>query len=97
MDAELKTKLQAYFATQPVIRAWVFGSFSRGEEQPGSDIDILVALDHSQPVGLKFFAMIMDLKDLTGRDIDLVTEDSLLPFAQDSANRDKILIYERAA
>ena len=43
-----------YFKTQPVLKAWLFGSFARGEETPTSDVDILVVLDHSQPIGLKF-------------------------------------------
>ena len=34
-----------YFITQPVVRAWLFGSFARGEETPVSDIDILVQFD----------------------------------------------------
>ena len=38
-----------YFKTQPVVKAWIFGSFARGEETPTSDVDILVVLDHSQP------------------------------------------------
>ena len=41
-----------YFKTQPVVKAWIFGSFARGE-----DVDILVLLDHSKPVGMKFFGM----------------------------------------
>ena len=86
-----------YFKTQPVTKAWLFGSFARGEETPLSDVDILVLLDHSQPIGLKFFGMWNDLERLLDRKVDLVTEGSLAPFAVESANRDKILIYERAA
>ena len=97
MNKKLKDKLQNYFAGQPVKKAWVFGSFSRGEEKEDSDIDIMVVLDETQTVGLKFFAMLFDLKELLGREVDLVTEDSLLPFARESANKDKILVYERAA
>lgn len=37
----------------------------------------------------------MDLKDLLHREVDLVEEGTLLPFAEESANRDKVLIYER--
>lgn len=96
MNNQLKDKLQNYFAGQPVKKAWVFGSFSRGEEKEDSDIDIMVVLDETQTVGLKFFAMLFDLKELLGREVDLVTEDSLLPFARESANKDKILVYERA-
>ena len=86
-----------YFKTQPVVKAWLFGSFARGEETPTSDVDILVVLDHSHPVGLKFFGMYEDLKMLLGRNVDLVTERSLAPFARESVERDRRLIYERTA
>ncbi len=89
--------VSAYFVNQPVLKAWLFGSFARGEETPLSDVDILVVLDRSKPVGLKFFGMWNDLEKLLGRDVDLVEEGTLFPFAVESANRDKILIYERAA
>ena len=84
-----------YFKTQPVLKAWIFGSFSRGEQTPDSDIDILVVLDESQHVGMKFFGMYEDLKALLGRNVDLVTDRSLASFARESVDRDKILIYER--
>ena len=86
-----------YFKTQPVLKAWLFGSFSRGEETDSSDIDILIVLDDSQHIGMKFFGMYEDLKDLLGRNVDLVTDRSLASFARKSVDRDKILIYERAA
>lgn len=97
MDENIVNALQGYFARQPVKKAWIFGSFSRGEERAESDIDIMVVLDEDKPVGLKFFAMMYDLEDLLGRKVDLVTEDSLLPYARETANKDKILVYERAA
>ena len=34
-------KIQAYLATQPVERAYLFGSCARGDERPDSDIDLL--------------------------------------------------------
>ena len=90
-------KIAEYFKTQPVLKAWLFGSFSRGEETPLSDVDILVVVDHSQPVGLKFFSMWNDLERLLDRKVDLVEEGELLSFAVDSSNRDRKLIYERTA
>ena len=86
-----------YFKNQPVLKAWLFGSYARGEQTPLSDVDILVVLDRSQPIGLKFFGMWNDLEELLDRSVDLVEEGCLLPFARESANQDKILIYERAA
>ena len=84
-----------YFKTQPVLKTWIFGTFSRGEQTADSDIDILVVLDESQHVGMKFFGMYEDLKALLGRNVDLVTDRSLASFARESVDRDKILIYER--
>ena len=87
-----------YFKTQPVLKAWLFGSFARGEQKPSSDVDILFVPDRSgKPFTLLTMGgMYMDLKELLGREVDLVEEGSLRPYAAESANRDKILIYERA-
>ena len=95
-NAAVIEKLQHYFSTQPVRKAWLFGSFSRGEETADSDVDILIALDKSKPIGLKFFGMLNDLEELLGRKVDLVSEGTLLPFAKESVEHDKILVYERA-
>ncbi len=85
-----------YFKTQPVVRAWLFGSFARGEEQPDSDVDLLVEFDHSSPIGLFAYARIWrEIEERLGKKVDLVEDGTLLPFALESANRDKRLIYER--
>ena len=86
-----------YFKTQPVLKAWLFGSFARGEETPKSDVDILFVPDRSgKPFTLfTMGGMYMDLKELLGREVDLVEEGSLRPYAAETANRDKKLIYER--
>ena len=42
MSTQTMTRLIAeYFKTQPVLKAWLFGSYARGEETPESDVDIL--------------------------------------------------------
>ena len=87
-----------YFKTQPILRAWLFGSYARGEETPESDIDLLVEFDHSSPIGLFTYAQIWrELQERLGCDVDLVEEGTLKPFAVESANRDKKLVYERAS
>ena len=96
MTTGMMTKTIAeYFKTQPVLKAWLFGSFSRNEQTPDSDVDIIVLLDKSRPIGLKFFGMWNDLEELLGRKVELVSEGTLLPCAQESAEKDQILIYER--
>lgn len=87
-----------YFKTQPVLKAWLFGSYARGEERPDSDVDILFVPDFSgEPFTLfTHGGMYMDLKELLGREVDLIVEGTLRPYAEKTANRDKKLIYERA-
>ena len=99
MSTQTMTQIIAdYFKTQPVLKAWLFGSYARGEETPESDVDLLVEFDHSSPIGLFAYAqMWRELKERLGREVDLVEDGTLLPFAVDSANRDKKLVYERAS
>lgn len=90
-------KIKEYFTTQPIVKAWLFGSFSRGEETENSDVDILVDFDKDARIGLfKYAGIYGDLKELLGREVDLVQNGTLKAFAVESAEQDKILIYERA-
>lgn len=98
MSTQAMTRTIAeYFKTQPVLKAWLFGSYARGEERPDSDVDILFVPDRSgKPFTLfTMGGMYMDLKELLGREIDLVEDGCLRPYAEVTANRDKKLIYER--
>ena len=45
---------------------------------------------------LRHVAIALGLEDLLGKKVDLITDGTLLPFAQTTADSDKILIYERA-
>lgn len=94
---EIQKVIAEYFKTQPVLKAWIFGSFARGEETPQSDVDILFVPDYSgKPFTLfTMGGMYMDLKEKLGREVDLVVDGSLRPYAAENANRDKKLIYER--
>lgn len=89
--------IQGYFATLPIAKAWLFGSYSRGEESSDSDVDIMVTFDKDAKISLfKYADIICKLEELLKQKVDLVEEGALLPFAQQTANDDKILIYERA-
>jgi len=91
-------RLRNYFSTQPVERVWLFGSFARGEETPASDVDLMIAYDEQAHVTLFTMGGIyMDLRQLLGREVDLVEEGQLEPYAAATADRDKQLIYERAS
>lgn len=96
--ADLISAIQNYFKDKPVLKAWLFGSFSRGEEKPDSDIDLLIDYDNSHGIVSLFTmgGMLMELSELMGRRVDLVDNSGLMDFARASVDNDKILIYERA-
>lgn len=86
--------IRNYFVDKPVLKAYLFGSYSRKEADNNSDIDILVDLDYSQHIGLGFVQMKLDLEQQLHKSVDLVSSQAisrhLLPFI----NKDKQLIYE---
>ena len=54
----------------------VFGSVARGEADERSDIDFLVELEPGRTL-FDLGGLLMDLRDLLGRDVDVVTERGL--------------------
>ena len=98
MSTQTMTQVIAeYFKTQPVLKAWLFGSFARGEETEDSDVDVLVKFDRSFPIGLlAYIRMHRELEERLGRKVDLVEEGTLRPAAQKTAERDMKVIYERS-
>ena len=55
----------------------IFGSYTRGEQEELSDIDILV--EFSEPIGWEFVDLIEYLEDILGLKVDLVTPNALKP------------------
>lgn len=96
MSNDLIDKIRTYFAGQPVLKAWLFGSCSRNEETPDSDVDILVQFDPDAQVSLlDHVGMQLDLEAILRRTVDLVTDGTLFSWVKPSIDHDKILIYER--
>ena len=94
---EITKTIAEYFKTQPVLKAWLFGSYARGEQTPDSDVDILFEPDYSEESYSLFThgGMYMDLRELLDREVDLIVDGTLRPYAARTAERDKVLIYER--
>jgi uncharacterized protein len=84
-----------YFRDCPVLRAYLFGSYVRGEADSKSDIDILVDLDYSRKIGLQFIQMKLDLEELLNLKVDLVSSSGLSSYIKPLVDREKRLIYEK--
>ncbi|MCB9281675.1 MAG: nucleotidyltransferase family protein [Lewinellaceae bacterium] len=94
MDEELQTKLLQYLLPYHPVRIGVFGSFARGENKKGSDLDILIKFKDRVSL-LKLVQIEQELSDKLEIPIDLVTENSLKnPRLRKYIEKDLITIYE---
>lgn len=93
---QLIEQLREALATEPVKKAWLFGSYARGQEGPDSDLDLLVEMAPNNLTILGFLGIQTRLEKATHTPVDLIEDECLEDFARESANHDKILIYESA-
>lgn len=93
-NQELKL-IQDYFSDKPVLKAFLFGSFSRDEAKENSDVDLLIELDYSKHIGLGFVKMKIELEEKLHKKIDLVSTNAISNYIMPFVNSDKQLIYER--
>ena len=95
IDSKYRQIIADYFRDKPVLKAYLFGSFVRGEATEQSDIDILVELDYTQSIGLGFVQMQFDLQEKLLKKVDLVSERALSKFMKPLIEQEKELIYAR--
>ncbi|MCL5027559.1 MAG: nucleotidyltransferase domain-containing protein [Bacteroidetes bacterium] len=95
MNRNIKKQIKVFFRSKPVLRAYLFGSEARNESEINSDIDILVELDYSKPIGLEFVKMQLELEEILNKKVDLLSSKGVSKYIQPYINQDKILIYEK--
>jgi predicted nucleotidyltransferase len=95
MNRDVINQVKSFFRNKPVLRAYLFGSQARNESIKNSDIDILVELDYSKPIGLEFVKMHIELEELLNKKVDLLSSQGVSRYIQPYINQDKILIYEK--
>lgn len=97
---EIKTMVAGAAAEYGIDKVYLFGSYARGQATENSDIDLYIpALPEA--MGIKYFSMLEKLKEITQKEIDIITDDSVFTepehkkalFAE--INSDKVLIYSR--
>ena len=81
-----------------ISRMAVFGPTVRGEATKNSDLDLLIWLKPPQnrpKLGLfKLMEIEERLNKKLGREVDLVTEDSLSPYIRPYVEKERVVIYE---
>jgi predicted nucleotidyltransferase len=91
----IKQKLFPFFQNKPIVRAYLFGSYVRDEATEKSDIDILVELDYSQPIGWEFLSWKDELEELLKKKVDLVSARGVSKHLQPLIDREKRMLYAR--
>ncbi|MCX5720031.1 MAG: nucleotidyltransferase domain-containing protein [Bacteroidia bacterium] len=95
LDKRKIETINDYFRARPVLKAYLFGSYVRGEADNQSDIDILVDLDYTRKIGLQFIQMKIDLEKLLNSKVDLVSSNGLSEYIKPLVDNEKKLIYAR--
>lgn len=90
-------KIREFFSAQPVLKAYLFGSYARGEADAQSDVDLLVELDYDRLDALDFYLWREYLAELLGKKVDVVS--GLKPDSRFGKTIEPDLqpIYEKAA
>jgi len=84
-----REEILAVAARHGARRVRVFGSVVRDEETPESDLDLLVEFEPGRSL-LDHIALAQDLKDLLGREVDVVTEGGLHWYIRDRVCREAV-------
>jgi len=75
-QSEIKNIILSHLKEFNPVKVGIFGSFARGENKKGSDIDILVEFNES-PSLLTLIKLENELTEIIGIKVDLVTTGAL--------------------
>ena len=89
LQASQIEQIRTYLKDKPIIKAYLFGSYVRGEANEQSDIDLLVELDYTQKIGLKFVQWQLDLEDLLQKKVDLISENGVSKYIKPIIDKKK--------
>lgn len=79
---EIKQKILPILRRHGVAKAAIFGSFVRGENKEGSDLDLLVKFEGEKSL-LDLAGLKVELEELLKIKVDVLTYDSLHPLLKD--------------
>ncbi len=85
---------EAALRAQGVAHAALFGSRARGDNRPGSDIDIMIEIDPDARIGVWEYSGIKDyIAGLFYAPVDVVSREGLKPYIRPAATADAIYAF----
>lgn len=88
----IKKKVVPILKRSKVTRAGIFGSFAKGKQKRGSDIDILVEIDDKNFSLLDLVKLKIVMEENLGRKIDLIEYSALHPMIKKNALKEEVRI-----
>ncbi|MDN5856131.1 MAG: nucleotidyltransferase family protein [Actinomycetia bacterium] len=92
MDVDLD-RLREVCERYGVASLEVFGSFSRGQDTPDSDVDLLYVLKPDARLGFRLFDLEDELAALFGRPVELVGRKSVNKYIREQVLADAQPLY----
>ena len=87
----LKSRAVPVLRSHGVVRAAVFGSFARGEQDEDSDLDLLVEFEERRSL-LDLVGLCEELPKAVGRPVDVVTYDAIAAPLRDRVLNEQVKI-----
>ena len=91
---EIRDKSADVFNLYPINKVFLFGSYARGEQTEGSDIDMLIA--DSKVNILDISNLRQSLSDIFNVKVDLVCENEVSDVFKFLISDDEVLIFEKS-
>ena len=88
---KIRARILPLLKKNEVARAGIFGSFARGEEKKGSDIDILIEFKGRKSL-LDLASIEMKLEKALKKRVDLLTYNSISPLLKDRILKEEVRI-----
>ena len=84
-------KIARILKARGACRVAIFGSYARGEERPGSDLDIIVDFSERKSL-LDIIGIEQELSEELGLKVDLLTEKAISPYLIDRIKKEMVVI-----
>jgi predicted nucleotidyltransferase len=89
---ELFAKVAELLKGYGASRVGIFGSYARGEERPGSDLDVMVEFSGRKSL-LDIIGIEQDVSERLGVKVELMSERSISPYLIDRIRKELVTVY----
>ena len=90
----IKQAVSSAAGSSDIVRAYLFGSYARGEADVDSDIDLCLETGPSFSL-FNAGSFAYEVERVLGVSVDVTSESSLFPAVRTNMLKDRVLLYER--